>query len=89
MPAAPMIVAGNRGIPVSSCTPRPAPSSSARSVAIATISAPTQALRTTQRGAPSRMCSGRLRPLTRPSFADCVWITIAARFAATTTHTSS
>ena len=30
------------------------------------------------------MCSGRLRPLTRPSFADWVWITIAARFAATT-----
>jgi hypothetical protein len=35
------------------------------------------------------MCSGRLCPLTRPSFAAWVWITIAARFAATTTHTSS
>jgi hypothetical protein len=35
------------------------------------------------------MCSERLCPLTRLSFADWVWITIAARFAAITTHTSS
>ena len=41
-----------------------------------------------RRGKCSRKFSGRLRSVTMPSFAERYWITIAIRFAASTTQSS-
>jgi hypothetical protein len=61
---------------------------SARSVAIAIASAWSQRLIDVRREKFSRQSSGRFLPVAIPSFADCVWISIAIRFAASTTHRS-
>ncbi len=74
------------GIPKSRLRPRAAPSTSARSVAIAITSAWTQSPKLTRRERLSRQTSARLRPVAIPSFAESVWTSIAMRFAASTAH---
>ena len=80
--------AGNRPIPNSRCSPIAAPTNSARSVAIATISACTHKKKLTVRGKLSRHSSSRLPPDARPAFADRYCTSIAMRFAMTMTQTS-
>ena len=58
------------------------------SVDIATTSACTHRPRDVRREKRSRQSSGRFLPVAIPSFADWVWISIAIRFAATTTQSS-
>jgi hypothetical protein len=66
--------------------PRAAPRNSAMSVDIEITSACTHRPLLTHRGYCSRQSSGRLRPVTMPSFADRYWMSIAMRFAASTTQ---
>ena len=75
-------------MPNSRCSPIAAPTNSARSVAIATISACTQRPKFTVRGKLSRQSSGRLRPEASPALADRYCTTIAMRFAMTMTQRS-
>lgn len=65
-----------------------APKNSAKSVAIATISATTHSAHVTGRRNCALIVSGRLRPVAIPSLAESAWISIAIRFDATMTHTS-
>ena len=77
------------GIPKSRLSATAPPITSAISVAIATSSACTQYARRDHRlrmRLPST--SGRLRPVTIPSFAERYWMSQAMRFPSTTTHTS-
>ena len=57
-------------------------------MAIAISSAWIQSPSDAVRGKCSRQSSGRLRPVTMPTFAERYWISIAIRFAATITHSS-
>ena len=75
-------------MPNSRLSPSAAPTTSARSVAIATTSAWSQRPIEARRGKFSRQSSGRFLPVAMPSLADWVWISIAIRFAASTTHSS-
>ena len=68
--------------------PSAAPSTSARSVAIAIASAWSQSPSATGRGSSSRQSSGRLLPVAIPSFAESVCTSIAIRLAASTTQSS-
>ena len=65
-----------------------APTNSARSVAIATISACTQSPRVTFREKCMRHSSGRFLPVAMPIFPERFWISIAMRFAASSTQSS-
>ena len=65
-----------------------APMNSARSVAIAMTSACTQRRNETRRGNRSRQISGRFLPVAIPSFALIDWMSIAIRFALSTTQSS-
>ena len=76
------------GIPNSRLSPSAAPSTSARSVAIAITSAWSQSPNVTLRGKLSRQTSARLRPVAIPSFAESVCTTIAIRFEASTAQSS-
>ena len=58
------------------------------SVDIAISSACTHIPQVTERGKRARTISGRSWSVTMPSFADRYWISIAIRFAASTTHSS-
>ena len=69
-------------------SPIAAPMNSARSVAIAMISAWIQSSTVVARGKRSRHTSGRFIPVAIPSFALIDWITIAIRFAMRITHSS-
>ena len=77
-----------RGTPKSRWRASAPPITSARSVAAATISACAQKAMRPAVGSlpPSR--EGRDSPVTSPSLADRYWTTMAARFEATSTHTS-
>ena len=79
---------GNNGIPKSRLIAIAAPMNSARSVAIAITSACSQSRIETRRGKRSRQTSGRFRPVAIPSFALIDWMSIAIRFAPSTTHSS-
>jgi hypothetical protein len=79
--------AGNSGTPKSRYNPTAAPTNSARSVAIAMISACTHSPRDTGRGRCSRHSSGRSRPVATPAFADRYCTSIAMRLATTMTQT--
>ena len=68
--------------------PIAAPMNSARSVAIAITSACSQSPTVVRREKRSRQTSGRFRPVAMPSLALIDWITIAIRFAASTTQSS-
>jgi hypothetical protein len=81
--------AGSSGTPNSRFKPRAAPRNSAMSVDIAITSACTHIPQVTARGNRSRTTSGRFRPVTIPSLADRNWISIAIRFASSTTQSSS
>jgi hypothetical protein len=72
------------GIPNRRLSPRAAPSTSARSVAIAITSAWIHSPKLTGRERLSRHTSARFRPVAIPSFADSVWTSMAMRFAAST-----
>ena len=61
---------------------------SATSQAIATSSAWSQRPRLVVREKLSRQASGRFLPVTIPSLAERYWISMAMRFAATSTQTS-
>ena len=74
--------------PNTSRSPSAAPTNSARSVAIATASACSHSSHTAQRGSRSRHTCGRLRPVAMPSLALIDWMSIAIRFAVSTTHSS-
>ncbi|OUE25150.1 hypothetical protein CMMCA001_07110 [Clavibacter michiganensis subsp. michiganensis] len=76
------------GIPNSRCSAIAPPMTSARSVAAAMSSACTQNARRRVVGSRWPSSSGRLRPVTSPSFADWYCTSTAMRFAATSTHTS-
>ena len=78
----------NGGTPNSRLSAIAAPTNSARSVAIAMISACTHRPQVTGRGSASRHSSGRLRPVATPTLADRYCTSIAIRFAAMITHTS-
>src|SRR5829696_9119149 len=78
--------AGNIGTPNSRCSPIAAPTNSARSVAIAMISACTHSPRDTGLRKCSRHSSGRSIPVAMPTFADRYCTSIAITFAATTTQ---
>ena len=78
----------NGGTPNSRLSAIAAPTNSARSVAIAMISAWTHNPQVTGRGSASRASSGRLRPVATPTLADRYCTSIAIRFAAMITHTS-
>ena len=67
-------------------SPIAAPTNSARSVEIATISAWIHSQNVAARGKLSRQSSGRLRPVARPAFAERYCTSIAMRFAMTMTH---
>ena len=58
------------------------------SVDIAMTSACTHIPHANGLGKRSRMTSGRLWSVTMPSFAERYWMSIAIRFAASTTHSS-
>ena len=58
------------------------------SVDIAITSAWSHSARLAGRRKRSRHSSGRLRPVTIPSFAERYWTSIAIRLAASTTHSS-
>ena len=87
-PAPAINAAGKSGIPNSRLRPSAAPTTSATSQAIATTSAWSQRPIDERREKVSRQSSGRFLPVAIPSLADCVWISIAIRFAATTTQSS-
>ena len=76
------------GTPNSRLSAIAAPTNSARSVAIAMISACTHRPQVTGRGNASRHSSGRLRPVATPTLADRYCTSIAIRFAAMITQTS-
>ena len=78
----------NSGMPKTRFRPSAAPTNSARSVAIAISSACNHRKITSGDGNRSRQTSGRLRPVAMPSFALIDWISMAIRFAASTTHSS-
>ena len=78
----------NSGMPKSRLSPSAAPTTSATSVDIATISACTHSPIEAGRRKFSRQSSGRFLPVAMPSFADWVWTTIAIRLAARTTQSS-
>ena len=80
--------AGKSGMPNRMFSPIAAPMNSARSVAIAMISAWTQSRKLTRRGNRSRQTSGRFIPVAIPSFALRDWITIPMRFAMRITQSS-
>ena len=80
--------AGKSGRPVSRLIPIAAPTNSAMSVAMAISSAWTQSPNVTRRGNRSRQTSGRFIPVAIPSFALIDWISIAIRFATSTTQRS-
>ena len=87
--ATPVIRAAvNSGMPKRRYRPSAAPTNSARSVAIAISSAWTQRKKTTGRGNRSRQTSGRFRPVAMPSLALIDWMSMAIRFADSTTHRS-
>jgi hypothetical protein len=69
-------------------SPIAAPMNSARSVAMATISAWIQRRTLAARGNRSRQTSGRFIPVAIPSFALIDWITIPMRFAVRITQSS-
>ena len=75
-------------MPKSRLRPRAAPTTSAMSHAIATISAWIQSPIEVRREKRSRQSSARFLPVAIPSFADWVWTSIAIRFAASTTQSS-
>ncbi len=81
-----MSPAGNSGTPKSRFRPTAAPTNSARSVAIAMISACTHRPRDTGRGRCSRQSSGRSFPVATPVFADRYCTIMAIRLAATITQ---
>ena len=87
-PAPAISAAGNSGIPNRRFSPNAAPTTSATSVDIATISACTHSPIEVRREKFSRQSSARFFPVAIPSFADCVWTSIAIRFAARTTQSS-
>jgi len=72
----------------SSEMPMAPPMNSARSVAMAPISAAIHIATTSGRENSSRHTSARLRPVTMPSLADMAWNSIATRLASSTTHSS-
>ena len=74
--------------PKTRCRPRAAPTNSARSVAMATASACSQSTTTRRNGRWSLHSSGRLLPVAIPHLALSDWISMAIRFAASTTHSS-
>ena len=80
--------ATSSGTPNSRLSPIAAPRNSATSVDIAITSAWTHIERLTHRGERARTSSGRLWSVAIPSLADRYWISIAIRFAASTTHSS-
>ena len=80
--------AANGGTPNSRFSAIAAPTNSARSVAIAMISACTQSPQVAGRGRCARHSSGRFMPVAMPTFADRYCTSIAIRFAATITQTS-
>jgi hypothetical protein len=69
--------------------PTAAPVNSARSVAIATISACSQSITLARRPNRSRHSSGRLRPVHRPALVVRYCTRMAIRLAITMTRTSS
>ena len=75
--------------PNSKCSPSAAPVNSARSVAIATASACSHRPTTNRRGSRARHTSGSDCPVAMPSLADSVWMSIANRFAVSTTQPSA
>ena len=77
----------NGGTPKRRLSAIAAPTNSARSVAMATISAWTQRPHVTGRGKRARHSSGRLCPVAMPTLADRYCTSIAIRFAATITQT--
>ena len=81
----PMPCASSRG-PKSRYAPSAAPKNSAKSVAIALISAATQSNSTVGREKCVRQFAGRLCPVAMPSFADRYCTKIAIRFAHSSTH---
>ena len=87
-PAPAISPASNSGMPNSRYRPRAAPTTSATSVDMATTSAWIQRPIEAGREKVWRHSSGRFLPVAMPSFADWVWISIATRLAATTTHSS-
>ena len=76
------------GIPKSRERPSAAPSTSARSVAIAITSAWIQRPNETRLGRSSRQTSARFRPVAMPSLAESVCTSIAIRFEASTAQSS-
>ncbi len=80
--------ASKSGMPKSRLSPSAAPTNSARSVAIATISAWTQSIRFQEVGNASRQSSGRLCPVAMPTFEVRYWTITAIRLAMTMTQTS-
>ncbi len=78
----------NSGTPKSRFSAIAAPTNSARSVAMAISSAWTQRPLDTGRGKCSRHSSGRLFPVTTPTFADRYWMSMAIRLATRITHSS-
>ena len=79
--------AANSGSPNSRCSPSAAPTSSARSVAVAITSARSQSAMVSRRGKRSRHTSARFLAVAIPSLALIDWISIAIRVATTITHT--
>ncbi len=67
-------------------SPSAAPRNSAMSVDIEMTSACTHIPQDSQRGKWSRKLSGRLRSVAMPSLAERYWISIAIKFAASTTQ---
>jgi hypothetical protein len=67
-------------------SPSAAPVNSARSVAMATTSACSHRNMTWLRGSRSRHISGRDMPVAMPSLADIDWMSMAIRFAVSTTQ---
>ena len=79
--------AASGGTPKSRCSAIAAPTNSARSVAMATISACAQSPQRTGVGKCSRHSSARFLPVAMPILADRYWTSIAMRLAMTMTQT--
>ena len=76
------------GMPNSRLKPSAAPRNSARSVAMATSSISTHMIHTTGAGNARGTARPGSAPVAMPSLADSVWISMAIRLLATTTHSS-
>jgi hypothetical protein len=89
IPKAPTAVsrpAGKSGIPKSRLRARAAPINSARSVAIAMISACTHSKNVTGLGKRARQTSGKFLPVAIPNFADIDWMSMAIKLETRITH---